>query len=81
LDGPGEGLSEGVAVGSGDGDPVGLGVAVGDGVPVGEGEGVGDTCAEAEGRAMQIDSSAKTVSAISFPPRTPPVSRAPVTPP
>jgi hypothetical protein len=74
LDGLGEGLSEGVVVGLGEGDPVGLGVVVGEAVPVGEGEGVSDTCANTGGRTKQIHSSAKTVSATSFPPRTPPVS-------
>jgi hypothetical protein len=75
-----EGLLEGVVVGLGDGDPVGLGVEVGVGVSVGEGEGVVDTCARAEGSEMQMDSSAKIVSATSFPPRTKSVSRGPVTP-
>jgi len=78
--GLGDGLSEGAIVGLGDGEPVGLGVEVGVGLSVGEGEGVVDTCADAGGRAKQMDSSAKIVSATSFPPRTSSVSRGPVTP-
>ena len=68
----GDGLPEGAIVG--------LGVEVGSGLSVDEGEGVGDTCANAGGRAKQMDSTAKIVSATSFPPRTSSVSRGPVSP-
>jgi len=76
----GDGLPEGAIVGLGDGESVGLGVEVGSGLSVDEGEGVGDTCANAGGRAKQMDSTAKIVSATSFPPRTSSVSRGPVSP-
>ena len=79
------GACEGDAVGLSDGDTEGLGVDVGDGPGLADGDTVGDgpgaVCASAGGAAPQRDSSATSVSQMSFLPRTPIVSRPTVAPP
>ncbi len=79
------GVCEGVAEGLSDGDTEGLGVEVGDGSGLTDGDTVGDgpgvVWANAGETAPQRDSSATSVSQMSFLPGTQLVSRPTVAPP